>query len=106
MTERKDQLDNDMTRWDTLMEQRRDKEVEYMTLRERRVDDYGQQLQQLRIQDAEEYNMVKIKLETDVQVGRSSNRVRGRSRGAGRGTMASSYSSYVYRTQRSTTWSR
>jgi len=26
-------------------------------------------LQTLRVQDAEEYNMVKIKLETDVQVG-------------------------------------
>ena len=39
-----------------------------MKQRERRVEDYEQQLQHLRVQDAEEYNMVKIKLETDVQV--------------------------------------
>ena len=39
-----------------------------MRQRERRVEDYEQQLQHLRVQDAEEYNMVKIKLETDVQV--------------------------------------
>ena len=32
------------------------------------MDDFETQLQALRIQDAEEYNMVKIKLETDVQV--------------------------------------
>ncbi len=39
-----------------------------MKAREKRVEDYEQQLQHLRVQDAEEYNMVKIKLETDVQV--------------------------------------
>ena len=39
-----------------------------MELREKRVDDFEGQLQSLRVQDAEEYNMVKIKLETDVQV--------------------------------------
>ena len=51
-----------------MMAQRAEKEVEYMKAREKRVEDYEQQLQQLRIQDAEEYNTVKIKLETDVQV--------------------------------------
>ena len=50
------------------MQSRRDKEVEAMETRERRVDEYEQQLQHLRVQDAEEYNIVKIKLETDVQV--------------------------------------
>ena len=50
------------------MQSRRDKELEYMKAREKRVEDYENQLQQLRIQDAEEYNTVKIKLETDVQV--------------------------------------
>jgi len=39
-----------------------------MTAREQRVEEYEQQLQEMRIQDAEEYNQVKIKLETDVQV--------------------------------------
>ena len=39
-----------------------------MESRQNRVNDFEAQLQTLRIQDAEEYNMVKIKLETDVQV--------------------------------------
>merc|ERR550519_2839838 len=38
-----------------------------MELRESRGEDFENQLQQLRVQDAEEYNMVKIKLEKDVQ---------------------------------------
>jgi len=50
------------------MTQRQQKEVDYMTAREQRVEEYEQQLQEMRIQDAEEYNQVKIKLETDVQV--------------------------------------
>ena len=39
-----------------------------MESRQSRVDDFETQLQTLRVQDAEEYNMVKVKLETDVQV--------------------------------------
>ena len=39
-----------------------------MESRRKRVEDHENQLQTLRVQDAEEYNMVKIKLETDVQV--------------------------------------
>ena len=50
------------------MQQRRDRELEYMKAREKRVEEYEQQLQHLRVQDTEEYNQVKIKLETDVQV--------------------------------------
>ena len=48
---------------------RGEQELEYMKQRERRVEEFDKQLQHLRIQDADEYNMVKIKLETDVQVG-------------------------------------
>ena len=50
------------------MLERQQKEADYMTAREQRVEEYEQQLQEMRIQDAEEYNQVKIKLETDVQV--------------------------------------
>lgn len=50
------------------MQARGDQELDYMKQRDKRVDDYEQQIQHLRIQDAEEYNQVKIKLETDVQV--------------------------------------
>jgi dynein regulatory complex protein 1 len=36
--------------------------------RSQRVEDYMRQLELLRVNDSEEYNLVKIKLETDVQV--------------------------------------
>ena len=49
-------------------ELRRQKEQEYLELRLKHVENYEEQLNTLRVQDAEEYNMVKIKLETDVQV--------------------------------------
>jgi len=55
-------------KWEEKMQHRRDKEVEYLKNREKRVGDYEDQLQNLRVQDAEEYNVVKIRLETDVQV--------------------------------------
>ena len=42
--------------------------MEFLESRRHRVEDYEDQLDTIRVQDAEEYNMVKIKLETDVQV--------------------------------------
>lgn len=68
VTERAELIENNCKKWDGAMQQRRDKEVEYMESRRKRVEDYENQLQTLRVQDAEEYNMVKIKLETDVQI--------------------------------------
>ncbi|KAG8547736.1 hypothetical protein GDO81_027623 [Engystomops pustulosus] len=47
---------------------RRDKELESLMERMKKVEEYEQQLNQLRVQDGEEYNMIKIKLETDVQI--------------------------------------
>ena len=61
-------LEQNAKRWDQMLQERRRKEIEYMEIREKRVEDFEQQLQYQRIQDAEEYNQVKIKLETDVQV--------------------------------------
>jgi dynein regulatory complex protein 1 len=55
-------------RWEEKMALRGEKEDEYVKVRLKRVEEYEQQLQHLRVQDAEEYNMVKIRLETDVQV--------------------------------------
>jgi len=68
VAERTELLQNNKKKWDTLMLNRHDKEVEYMDSRRKRVEDHENQLQVLRVQDAEEYNMVKIKLETDVQI--------------------------------------
>lgn len=39
-----------------------------MNERAERIEDYVKQLELLRVNDSEEYNLVKIKLETDVQV--------------------------------------
>ena len=68
VAERNELLEQQKKKWDERMQHRRDKEIEYMKNREKRVEDYENQLQHLRVQDAEEYNMVKIRLETDVQV--------------------------------------
>ena len=67
-TERKELLDSQKEKWKVLTDSRQTKEVEYLDMREGRVNDFETQLQNLRVQDAEEYNMVKIKLETDVQI--------------------------------------
>ena len=69
VAERNELMEQQKRKWEERMQHRRDKEIEYMKAREKRVDDYEQQLQNLRVQDSEEYNMVKIRLETDVQVG-------------------------------------
>jgi len=68
VAERTELLEQQRNKWEAMMAARAEKEVDYMKARQKRVDDYEQQLQQLRIQDAEEYNTVKIKLETDVQI--------------------------------------
>lgn len=44
------------------------KEQEYLEARQKRVNDFEEQIHQVRLQDAEEYQQVKIKLETEVQV--------------------------------------
>lgn len=68
VAERTELLEANMNRWKAGVQGRLDKELDYLTTREKRVDDYEEQLRHLRVQDAEEYNMVKIKLETDVQI--------------------------------------
>lgn len=67
-SERIELLEKHRNDWENLMNQRSNKEVDYLKEAEERVEDFSSQLQHLRVQDAEEYNMVKIKLETDVQV--------------------------------------
>ena len=54
--------------WKRTMSARRSKELEYLEHLLRRVEDYENQLHQLRVQDAEEYNATKIRLENEVQV--------------------------------------
>ncbi|XP_060066143.1 dynein regulatory complex protein 1-like [Ylistrum balloti] len=66
--ERNELLDTHKKKWEERMEHRRQKEIDYMKAREKRVEDYEQQIHTIRVQDAEEYNMIKIRLETDVQI--------------------------------------
>ncbi|CAL1532912.1 unnamed protein product [Lymnaea stagnalis] len=66
--ERNELLEQQKKRWEEKMSLRRQKEEEYLEMRAKRVEDLESQLQHMRVQDAEEYNMVKIRLETDVQI--------------------------------------
>ena len=50
------------------MEERRTKEVAFLDERFKRVERNETELHNLRVRDAEEYNEMKVKLETDVQV--------------------------------------
>ncbi|KAK3706560.1 hypothetical protein RRG08_055000 [Elysia crispata] len=68
VAERNELLEIHKKKWEEKMVFRYEKEEENLLARSRRVDDFEQQLQHLRVQDAEEYNMVKIRLETDVQI--------------------------------------
>jgi len=66
--ERANRLTDNRKKWETMMGSRREREEDYLKMRFRRVDDHEGQLDALRTHDTEEYNMVKIKLETDVQI--------------------------------------
>jgi len=66
--ERAEVLQANRRKFDKLLKTREAQEEELMRSRFERVDDCERQLDTLRINDQEEYNMVKIKLETDVQI--------------------------------------
>jgi dynein regulatory complex protein 1 len=66
--ERKELLDKHRKEWDEKMEERKSKELAFMDSYFKRVEKNENELNNLRVKDAEEYNEVKIKLETDVQV--------------------------------------
>ena len=70
MAERKEILDKYRKEWEEKMEERRTKEVLFLEARFKRVEENEKHLHILRVKDAEEYNEMKIKLETDVQVTR------------------------------------
>ncbi|XP_062406695.1 dynein regulatory complex protein 1 [Sardina pilchardus] len=61
-------MEGDLKKWEKLRKDRGDKEAESLSQRISRVEEFEALLQKLRVEDAEEYNMIKTKLETDVQV--------------------------------------
>ncbi|XP_038606761.1 dynein regulatory complex protein 1 [Tachyglossus aculeatus] len=66
--ERQELLTCNKKKWEQAMQVHNAKELEYLVTRMRKVEEHEKQLAQLRRQDTEEYNIVKIKLELDVQI--------------------------------------
>lgn len=67
VSERTKLLQQHVSTWDNEMEKRRQTELQYLKERERRIDDYEQQLQHLRQQNAEEYKKIMMKFEKEIQ---------------------------------------
>ena len=67
MQERHELMESNKSELMGLMERRRTKEEQYMEARKRRVEEDQRQLEAQRVQDAEDYNILKIKLETEIQ---------------------------------------
>ncbi|XP_052547528.1 dynein regulatory complex protein 1 isoform X2 [Tympanuchus pallidicinctus] len=65
--ERRELLDNNRKKWEEAIQALNTKQLEYLYARVKKVEEYEKQLNQLRVQDEEEYNSMKIHLESDVQ---------------------------------------
>lgn len=68
VSERKGLLDRHRKEFDEKIEEKRNKEVAFLDERFKRVERNENELHSLRVKDAEEYNEMKVKLETDVQI--------------------------------------
>ncbi|XP_058282895.1 dynein regulatory complex protein 1 isoform X2 [Hylobates moloch] len=65
--ERQELLASNKKKWERALQAHNAKELEYLINRMQKVEDYEKQLNRQRNRDCEEYNMIKIKLEQDVQ---------------------------------------
>jgi len=65
--ERKELIELQKSEWEKVMKERSEKEKEFLEERERRIEKHEADIQCLRIQNAEGFNHIKIKLETDIQ---------------------------------------
>ncbi|KFQ99272.1 Dynein regulatory complex protein 1, partial [Nipponia nippon] len=65
--ERRELLDNNRKKWEEAIQAHNARELEYLHARMRKVEEFEKQLNQLRVEDEEEYNSMKIQLENDVQ---------------------------------------
>ncbi|KAH1173215.1 dynein regulatory complex protein 1-like isoform X1 [Mauremys mutica] len=66
--ERREQLSSNKKKWEQAMQAHNAQELENLITRMQKVEEYEKQLNQLRVQDAEEYTTIKIQLENDVQI--------------------------------------
>ena len=67
-TERRQLLEKQQSSWEERMGEREGQEAKYLEAREKRIDENEAQLKHLRVRNAEEFNRIKIKLETDIQI--------------------------------------
>ncbi|KAM4681282.1 LOW QUALITY PROTEIN: dynein regulatory complex protein 1-like [Amazona ochrocephala] len=65
--ERRELLDNNRKKWEEAIQAHNAQEMEYLSARMRKVEEFEKQLSQLRVQDEEEYNNMKMQLENDVE---------------------------------------
>ncbi|CAM9931088.1 unnamed protein product [Bubo scandiacus] len=65
--ERRELLDNNRKKWEEAMQAHNAQELEYLHARMRKVEEFEKQLNQLLVQDEEDYHSMKIQLENDVQ---------------------------------------
>ncbi|KFP21291.1 Dynein regulatory complex protein 1, partial [Egretta garzetta] len=65
--ERRELLDNNRKKWEEAIQAHNAQELEYLHARMRKVEEFEKQLNQLRVEDEEEYNSMKMQLENDVQ---------------------------------------
>ncbi|KAF1567040.1 Dynein regulatory complex protein 1, partial [Eudyptes schlegeli] len=66
--ERRELLDNNRKQWEEAIQGHNARELEYLHARMRKVEEFEKQLNQLRVEDEEEYKSMKIQLENDAQV--------------------------------------
>ena len=67
LQERREMVDSNQSEMTHLFEKRNQMEQHYMEAAQERAEQYQQQLEALRQADAEDYNILKIRLETDIQ---------------------------------------
>ena len=65
--ERRELTETQKNELDKIMKERSEKEKDFLEERERRIERHEADVQYLRVQNAEAYNHIKIKLETDIQ---------------------------------------
>ncbi|NXD88127.1 DRC1 protein, partial [Halcyon senegalensis] len=65
--ERRELLDSHRKKWEEAIQAHNAQELEYLHARMRKVEEYEKQLHQLRVQDEQDYNHMKMQLENDVQ---------------------------------------
>ena len=65
--ERRELVESQKIEWEKIVKERSEKEKTFLENRDKRIDKQEANIQDLRVQNAEAFNHIKIKLETDIQ---------------------------------------